>query len=73
MSELRKIVPNFENSEELKVVVNEVSKAFGDAIRKHPEKALGIGGGLVGLYILKNKKIKFKFKNSDLDIEFETE
>ncbi len=71
MSELNKVIPNVEKMKE--VGVAEVGKAFGDAIRKHPEKALVIGGGLVGLYFLKHKKIKFKLKRPDLDIEFETE
>lgn len=66
-------MPTWENMEEFKGAANEVSKAFGDAIRRHPERALGIGGGLVGLYILKNKKIKLKLKKGDLDFEFETE
>lgn len=73
MSELKKFMPKLENMEEFKEVANEVSKAFGDSIRKHPERALSLGGGLVGLYILKNKKIKFKLKKGDLDVEFETE
>ncbi|WP_440969655.1 hypothetical protein ACSS6N_15115 [Peribacillus frigoritolerans] len=71
MSEINKVIPNVEKMKE--VGVAEVSKAFGDAIRKHPEKALGIGVVLGGLYILKHKKIKFKLKRPDLDIEFETE
>jgi len=70
MSEINKFFPNVEKMKEVGV---EVGKAFGDAIRKHPEKALGIGGGLGVIYILKHKKIKFKLKRPDLDIEFETE
>jgi len=73
MSEINKVITNVEKMKEVNLVVNEVSKAFGDAIKKHPEKALGIGGVLAGLYILKNKKIKFKLKKSDIDIEFEAE
>ena len=73
MSEIKKFIPKLENIEEFKEVANEVSKAFGDSIRKHPERALSIGGGLAALYIIKNKKIKLKLKKGDLDIEFETE
>ena len=58
-------------------IMNEVGaglgKAFGVAIMRHPITALAIGGGLAGLYMLKDKTIKFKLKSPDLDIEFETE
>lgn len=67
MSEINKIIPNVVNMKE----VGTVFEAFADAIRKHPEKALFIGGGLVGLYILKDKKIKFKFKDSEIEFEAE--
>ena len=70
MSEINKVIPNVEKMKELGVGVAE---AFGDAIRKHPKEALIMGSVLGGLYILKNKKIKFKLKRPDLDIEFETE
>jgi len=73
MSEINKVIPNVEKMKEVGVAAAEVSKAFGDAIRKHPKEALSIGAVLGGLYILKNKKIKFKLKRPDLDIEFETE
>jgi len=73
MSEINKVFPNIEKMKEVGVAVGEVSKAFGDAIRKHPKEALGVGGVLGGLYILKHKKFKFKLKRPDLDIEFETE
>ncbi|TYS87713.1 hypothetical protein [Rossellomorea aquimaris] len=73
MSEINKIFSNGEKMKEVGASVTEVGKAFGDAIRKHPEKAIGIGGVLGGIYILKNKKIKFKLKRQDLDIEFEAE
>ena len=73
MSEINKVIPNVEKMKEVGVAVVEVGKALGDAIKKHPEKALGIGGVLGGLYILKHKKNKFKLKRPDLDIEFETE
>lgn len=73
MSEINKVFSNVEKMKEVGVALGEVGKAFGDAIRKNPEKALGIGGVLGGLYILKHKKIKFKLKRPDLDIEFETE
>ncbi|WP_172372283.1 hypothetical protein [Sporosarcina jiandibaonis] len=66
MSEINKVIPNLDK-------MKEVGEAFGDAIRKHPDRALVIGGVLGGLYILKHKKIKFKLKRPDLDIEFETE
>lgn len=69
MSEITKAIP----VEKMKDAGIEVGKAFGDAIRKHPKESLGIGLVLGGLYILKDKKIKFKFKRQDLDIEFETE
>lgn len=69
MSEILKVISNVEKVKEAGVDFAEVGNALGDAIRKHPEKALYIGGTLVGLYILKNKKIKLKYK----DIEFETE
>ncbi|OES45429.1 hypothetical protein [Domibacillus iocasae] len=69
MSEIHKVISNVDKMKEVGVNFAEVGNAFGDAIRKQPEKALAIGGVLVGLYILKNKKIKFKYK----DIEFETE
>ncbi|MBV7505639.1 hypothetical protein KW850_10265 [Bacillus sp. sid0103] len=72
MSELNKVFSNVEKKD-VGVAVGEVGKAFGDAIKKHPEMALGIGGILGGLYILKNKKVKFKLKRPNLDIEFETE
>lgn len=72
MSELNKVF-SYVEKKDIGVAVSEASKAFGDAIRKHPEMALGIGGVLGGLYILKNKKIKFKLKRPNLDIEFETE
>ncbi|PFJ07592.1 hypothetical protein COI88_02070 [Bacillus cereus] len=71
MSEVDKFIPNVEMMKELGGA--EVGKAFGDAIRKHPEKALVMGVVLVGLYFLKDKKIKFKLKRPDLDIELETE
>lgn len=66
MTELTKVFTNVVN-------VKDVSEAFGDAIKKHPEKALIAGSIICGLYLLKDKKIKFKLKKSDLDIEFETE
>ena len=55
------------------VDLSEVGKALGDAIRKHPEKALVIAGVLGSFYVLKDKKIKFHLKKPDLEIEFETE
>ncbi|MDM5191356.1 hypothetical protein QUF93_01410 [Bacillus hominis] len=72
MSEINKVISNVEKMKEVRVAVDEVGKALGDAIRKHPEKALAIGGVLGGLYILRHKKIKFKLKDLK-DIEFETE
>ncbi|MCP1190824.1 hypothetical protein NKR17_17400 [Priestia flexa] len=73
MSEVNKIIPNVEKVKEVGEAVGEIGKALGDAIIKHPEKAIGITGVLGGLYILKHKKFKFKLKRPDLDIEFETE
>lgn len=71
MPEINKFIPTVEMMKELGGF--EVGKAIGDTIRKHPKEALAIGGGLVGLYLLKDKKFKFKFKRPDLEIEFETE
>lgn len=50
MSEINKFIPSVETMKELGGF--EVGKAIGDAIRKHPEKALVIGGGLVGLELV---------------------
>lgn len=69
MSEITKVIPVGKMME----VGEEISKALGDAIRKHPKESLGVGLVLGSLYILKDKKIKFKFKKQDVDIEFETE
>lgn len=69
MSVILKAIP----AEKMKEVGIEVGKALGDAIRKHPKESLGIVFVLGSLYILKDKKIKFKFKMQDSDIEFEAE
>ena len=69
MSEIIKAFP----VEKMKEAGIEVGKALGDAIRKHPKESLGRGLVLGSLYILKDKKIKFKFKSQDIDMEFETE
>ena len=53
MTELNKA---FANVVKVKDVSGALSEAFGDAIKKHPEKALMVGGILCGLYILKDKK-----------------
>ena len=47
MSEINKVTPNAEKMKEVGAAVGEVGKALGVAIRKHPEKALGIGGGFI--------------------------
>jgi hypothetical protein len=70
MSEIYKVIPNVEM---MKDVGGAVAEAFAGAIKKHPKEAIIIGAVLGGLYILKDKKIKFKLKRPDLDIEFETE
>lgn len=50
-----------------------VGKGLGEAIKKNPKESLAIALVLGSLYILKDKKIKFKLKRKDVDIEFETE
>lgn len=69
MSEITKVIPVGKIMEH----GGEIGKALGDAIRKHPKESLGVALVIGSLYILKDKKIKFKFKRQDVDIEFETE
>ena len=73
MLDKNNLLPNADTAKEVGEALVEVGKAMGDAIREHPVKALGIGGVLGGLYLLKDRKFKLKLKRPDLDIEFEAE
>jgi len=65
MSDIIKVIP--------KEKMKDVSVALGQAIQKYPKQSLAAVAVLGGLYILKDKKIKFKFKSKNHDIQFETE
>ncbi|MEK4091400.1 hypothetical protein [Viridibacillus sp. FSL H8-0110] len=67
------ILKNAETSIKAILESKELSSAVAETIRENKGKIVGGALGLGALYILKDKKIKFKMKDGDKEIEFESE